>query len=88
VRQTFAAALVMLTVAGFSAEGLAWGAIGHEWISGITIEKLPGSVPEFIGTPEAAAEIAAMARERDRARGADKTHDAELDPGTWMRSVV
>ncbi len=24
----------------------AWGATGHEWVSGIAIEKLPDSVPE------------------------------------------
>jgi hypothetical protein len=23
-----------------------WGATGHEWVSGIAIEKLPDSVPE------------------------------------------
>src|SRR5262245_37077322 len=26
---------------------LAWGATGHEWISGIAIEKLPDNVPAF-----------------------------------------
>lgn len=38
-------------------------ATGHEWISGIAIEKLPESVPEFIRTPEAIAEIAVLGRE-------------------------
>jgi hypothetical protein len=46
----------------------AWGATGHEWVSGIAIEKLPDSVPEFIRTPEAGAEIAVMGRELDRSK--------------------
>lgn len=62
----------------------AWGAIGHEWVSGIAIEKLPDSIPEFVRTPEAAAEIAVMGRELDRSKGAGKTHDAERDPGHYV----
>ena len=51
------------------AEALAWGATGHEWVSGIAVEKLPDSVPAFVRTPEAAAEIAVMGRELDRSKG-------------------
>jgi len=65
-------------------ETWAWGATGHEWISGIAIEKLPDSLPAFVRTPEAAAEIAVMGRELDRSRGAGKTHDAERDPGHFV----
>ncbi len=60
------------------------GATGHEWISGIAIEKLPDTVPEFIHTPEAAAEIAVLGRELDRSKGAGKAHDAERDPGHYF----
>jgi hypothetical protein len=62
----------------------AWGATGHEWISGIAIEKLPDSMPTFVRTPEAAAEIAVMGRELDRSKGAGKIHDAERDPGHYV----
>jgi len=62
----------------------AWGATGHEWISGIAIEKLPDSVPAFVHTPEAAAEIAVLGRELDRFKGAGRTHDAERDPGHYV----
>jgi hypothetical protein len=41
-------------------------------------------VPEFIRTPEAAAEIAVLGRELDRSKGAGKTHDAERDPGHYI----
>jgi hypothetical protein len=62
----------------------AWGATGHEWVSGIAIEKLPDSVPAFVRTPEVAAEIAVIGRELDRSKGAGKMHDAERDPGHYI----
>jgi hypothetical protein len=40
MRRIAGAALVVLSVTGFSSESLAWGANGHEWVSGIAIEKL------------------------------------------------
>lgn len=67
-----------------STEAFAWGATGHEWVSGIAIEKLPDSVPAFIRTSEATAEIAVMGRELDRSKGSGKTHDAERDPGHYV----
>src|SRR5260221_13079431 len=69
---------------GAASDSWAWGAIGHEWVSGIAIEKLPDSIPEFVRTPGAAAEIAVMGRELDRSKGAGKTHDAERDPGHFV----
>lgn len=45
-------ATALLAVIGLAGrECWAWGATGHEWISGIAIEKLPDTVPEFIRTP-------------------------------------
>jgi hypothetical protein len=76
--------LALLAVAVGGRDGWAWGATGHEWVSGIAIEKLPDSVPAFIRTPEAAAEIAVLGRELDRSKGAGKTHDAERDPGHYI----
>ena len=65
-------------------QALAWGATGHEWISGIAIEKLPDSVPAFVRNPDAAAEIAVMGRELDRSKGSGETHDKERDPGHYV----
>ena len=62
----------------------AWGATGHEWISAIAIEKLPDTLPAFVRTPGAVAEIAVIGRELDRSKGASKTHDAERDPGHYI----
>src|SRR5262249_16400183 len=76
--------LALLAVVAGANDGWAWGATGHEWISGIAIEKLPDSVPAFVHTPEAAAEIAVLGRELDRLKGAGRTHDAERDPGHYV----
>ncbi|WP_422033968.1 hypothetical protein [Reyranella sp.] len=68
----------------FTGQCWAWGATGHEWASGIAIEKLPATLPAFIRTPESIAEIAVMGRELDRSKGSGKTHDAERDPGHYV----
>jgi len=62
----------------------AWGARGHEWLSGVAIEHLPDSVPVFVRTPETIAKIAVLSRELDRSKGSGPTHDAERDPGHWI----
>jgi hypothetical protein len=76
--------VIVLAASATATDCWAWGATGHEWISGIAIEKLPDSVPAFARTPEVAAEIAVMGRELDRSRGAGKIHDAERDPGHYV----
>jgi hypothetical protein len=81
---TLSVALLALVANCVTRERWAWGATGHEWVSGIAIEKLPDIIPEFVRAPEAAAEIAVMGRELDRSRGAGKTHDAERDPGHYV----
>lgn len=83
VRPLFATLGILLSAA-FTQDCLAWGATGHEWVSGIAIEKLPDTVPAFVRTPEAAAEIAVMGRELDRSKGAGRAHDAERDPGHYV----
>lgn len=65
-------------------EAWAWGATGHEWVSGIAIEQLPDDVPDFVRAPDAAAELAVLGRELDRSKGAGETHDKEHDPGHFV----
>jgi hypothetical protein len=79
-----ALALALALSAGAHQAAWAWGATGHEYVSGIAIERLPDSVPDFVRTPEAAAEIAVMGRELDRSKGSGRTHDAERHPGHWV----
>jgi hypothetical protein len=66
---------------------LAWGATGHEFVSGITAELLPEEIPGFVRSPQAAGEIAVLGRELDRSKGTGTTHDAERDPGHWVHLV-
>jgi hypothetical protein len=63
----------------------AWGSRGHEWLSGVAIDKLPGSVPAFVRTAQASAAIAAMSREPDLMKESGLTHDAERNPGHYVR---
>ncbi len=47
-------------------------------------QKLPDSVPAFVRTPEATAEIAVMGGKLDRSKGDGETHDKERDPGHYV----
>jgi hypothetical protein len=81
---SIAALIVVAASAGAPRAAWAWGPTGHEWISGIAIDKLPDNLPAFVRTPEAVTEVAAMGREPDRSKGAGETHDAERDPGHYI----
>jgi hypothetical protein len=82
----FRHALICVTaaVALTPRSALAWGATGHEWVSGIAIEALPDELPAFVRTPEAGVKIALLGRELDRSKGAGATHDRERDPGHYI----
>jgi hypothetical protein len=62
----------------------AWGTRGHEWISGLAMERLPSEIPGFLRTPAAAEDVAVLAREPDRWRNAGTEHDAERDPAHYV----
>ncbi len=76
-----AAALALLAPARAA---LAWGATGHEYVSGLAAELLPQEIPEFVRTPRAVGDIAVLGRELDRSKGAGVTHDSERDPGHFI----
>ncbi|HTG22858.1 MAG TPA: hypothetical protein VK681_22640, partial [Reyranella sp.] len=73
-----------LVLAGMSAlpsnPVYAWGATGHEFISGIAAELFPDEIPEFLRTPEAVETIAVFGREPDRDKHTGETHDSDLNP--------
>jgi hypothetical protein len=76
--------LASAAIALSPATALAWGATGHEFISGIAAELLPEEIPDFVRTPQAIADIAVFGRELDRSKGAGETHDTERDPGHFV----
>src|ERR1700733_13572055 len=81
VRMGATVVLALALAAGAGRDGWAWGATGHELVSGVAIEKLPNSLPAFVRSPEAGAGSAVRGREPDRPKGSGRTHDAERDPG-------
>jgi len=50
-------------------QAFGWGATGHEWATGIAIEKLPDEVPAFVRDPAMLPELTLMGRELDRSTG-------------------
>jgi hypothetical protein len=62
----------------------AWGATGHEFVSGLAAEAFPEELPAFLRTPAAAADIAVLGRELDRSKGSGNPHDAERDAGHFV----
>ena len=49
-RRIVAGMLALTASGGLAREALAWGAAGHEWISGIAAEQLPDEIPAFVRT--------------------------------------
>jgi hypothetical protein len=62
----------------------AWGAVGHRIINNTAARSLPDSVPPFVRTAAAIAEITTLGPEADRLKGAGKTWDNDLDPGHYL----
>jgi hypothetical protein len=62
----------------------AWGAFGHRIINGDAARALPASVPAFVRTPQAIAEITALGPEADREKGAGRTRDRDWDPAHYL----
>lgn len=63
----------------------AWGASGHEFISGIAAELLPNEIPEFLRTQEAIGDIAVFGREPDRGKHTGDPHDGALNPAHYVK---
>ncbi len=70
-----------LLVAG---SALGWGATGHRLIGMAAVQALPESLPAFVRSPEAAADVGELAREPDRWRDAGKVHDVLRDSAHFI----
>jgi hypothetical protein len=62
----------------------AWGATGHRLISEVAIETLPATLPAFVRSPAAIAEIEALGPEADRLKGSGKEWDEDEDHGHFV----
>jgi hypothetical protein len=63
---------------------LAWGAVGHRIINNIAARTLPATLPAFVRTPDAIAEITTLGPEADRLRDAGTVYAADLDPAHYL----
>ncbi|MHB8147765.1 MAG: phospholipase C/P1 nuclease family protein, partial [Vulcanimicrobiaceae bacterium] len=62
----------------------AWGMLGHMLINRLAVQKLPTSMPAFVRSPAAIAEIAALGPEEDNIKGAGESWDADHDAGHFV----
>lgn len=62
----------------------AWGAVGHRIVNNVAVRSLPDSIPSFVRSVDAIAEITALGPEADRLKGAGRTWDGDLDPGHFL----
>jgi hypothetical protein len=62
----------------------AWGSMGHREIGVDAMKALPGDLPAFLRTPEAAQKVGELAREPDRWRDAGKVHDTDRDSAHFI----
>ena len=62
-----------------SGEALAWGSNGHRLIGELALQSLPAELPDFLRKAEAARQVAEVAREPDRAKGASAPHDSDAN---------
>ena len=76
-----AAALVIFGSAGPAG---AWGAYGHRIISGVAVATLPDTLPAFVRSPEAQAEIRLLGPEADNLRRAGTTFDGDRDAAHFL----
>ncbi|HET9096965.1 MAG TPA: hypothetical protein VFN37_09910 [Candidatus Baltobacteraceae bacterium] len=62
----------------------AWGPKGHHLVNGLAAQALPASMPAFMRTAQARAELTYLGLELDLQKGAGKEWDADLDPGHYL----
>jgi len=84
MRHVAALSLVISLCIATSPGVRAWGADGHRIVNGDAARSLPDSVPAFVRTPAAIAEITTLGPEADRLKGAGQTWDSDYDPGHYL----
>lgn len=84
MRSLIAAALAAALWTTASAPARAWGAEGHRLINAAAAATLPVTVPAFVRSADAAAEIALLGREADLQRGDGRPRDADDDPAHFL----
>src|SRR5262245_55544613 len=76
-----AIALALCCMLMASGDALAWGSSAQRMIGEIALQSLPTDLPAFLRKAEAARQIAEVAREPDRAKGASAPYDSDANAG-------
>jgi hypothetical protein len=83
-RFIFQAIVLLGSVVFACAPAFAWGALGHRIVSRVAAQSLPASLPAFVRSADAIAEIAALGPEADRLKGSGIAWDADYDHGHFV----
>jgi hypothetical protein len=62
----------------------AWGSSGHRFVGEAAMRSLPADVPPFLHTAQAVIDVGEYSREPDRAKGAGRAADNDIDPGHFL----
>jgi hypothetical protein len=76
-----AAALASLLL---PAQALAWGSTGHRMVNDVGASMLPATVPAFLRTPAAIADITTLGPEMDRLKDSGQSWDSDNDTGHFL----
>jgi hypothetical protein len=84
LRPTLSSALFIATFAFSVSAASAWGLKGHTIVNHLAAVSLPASVPAFMRTPGAIAELSNLGTYLDLQKGAGIAWDAAYDPGHYL----
>lgn len=84
MRHLLALLIVAVLALGEAAPVRAWGAFGHRIIGAVAAGALPESMPPFVRTAAAVAELRALSPEADRLRGAGREFDGDRDAAHFL----
>lgn len=83
--KAMAAAILAIPVLALApTPAFAWGATGHEMVTGVAIDLLSRDIPAFLKTKKARAQLALLGREPDRSRDAGRTHALERNSAHYI----
>lgn len=63
---------------------LAWGNTGHRIVGELAMRALPGEMPAFLRTRQAALDVGELSREPDRSKGSGRLHGHDRDAGHFV----
>jgi hypothetical protein len=78
-------AVIVIVLLALPQSASAWGGTGHRYIGELAARNFPKEIPGFLRTPQAERQIGLMAQEPDISRNTGQPHDADSDPGHYLK---